>query len=85
MEKNDQIKFGKYKGKTFEYIYQNDKDYFTWLYENIDNTAIKELTGTMLGYYTTNKIEEIVKHCLINSGYAESEAALFIRKLKSNK
>ncbi len=31
------IKFGKYKGKTYQWIYENDKGYHYWACENIPN------------------------------------------------
>ena len=34
IEKLKEISFWKYKGKSFEYIFENDKKYFWWLYES---------------------------------------------------
>jgi len=42
------IKFGKYKGKTYEWVYKNDKNYHWWACENVPNyehnskTALKK-------------------------------------------
>jgi len=29
------IKFGKYKGKTYNWVYQNDLGWMTWAFENV--------------------------------------------------
>lgn len=31
------IKFGKYKGKTYQWVYDNDKNYHWWACENVPN------------------------------------------------
>tara|TARA_B110001469_G_scaffold5622_1_gene5869 strand:- start:205 stop:465 length:261 start_codon:yes stop_codon:yes gene_type:complete len=34
MDKNHVFRTGKYAGKTVNYVYQNDKRYFSWILEN---------------------------------------------------
>lgn len=34
--------YGKHRGKTFEYIADNDPDYIVWLYEKVKNIKISK-------------------------------------------
>jgi hypothetical protein len=45
--------FGKHKGKTFEWVYDNDLGYVSWLLENIDEDKNKHLYS-----YYSGRIEE---------------------------
>lgn len=49
------IPFGKYKGKTLEWIYFNDKSYFKWL-KNISKDYIQEVIAEF-----TLRLKDIVK------------------------
>ena len=40
LQPNDVISFGKYKGQTIRYIYDNDANYLSWLMENTDDFII---------------------------------------------
>lgn len=35
------IQFGKYKGKTYKWLKENDPHYFTWAEENVEGFGIK--------------------------------------------
>lgn len=37
MKSNEIIRFGKYKGQTYEYVFQNDPQYLLWCILNIDD------------------------------------------------
>lgn len=37
------IRFGKHKDKTYDYIYENDKEYVAWVLTNEDETYIKRI------------------------------------------
>lgn len=37
MKSNEIIQFGKYKGQTYEYVFQNDPQYLLWCILNIDD------------------------------------------------
>jgi len=74
--------YGKYKGKTLEYIIKIDKSYVKWLYTDCTDDDISYYAGKILGYTSHHKIEDIVIDCIISRGYATAEANLFIKKLK---
>ena len=79
------LKFGKYKGFSLQEVFDEDELYIEWLYNNHDSELIRNECYNLL--YSENdlsKIESIILHSLIKVGYSESEANIFIKKLKSN-
>ena len=74
--------FGKYKGKPIKEIWQIDPQYIKWLQENCDDWTVIEMINLFLNINENNKIELIIKEALMSRGYSESEALMFIKRLK---
>ena len=47
------INFGRHKGKTYDYIYENDKQYVRWVITNKDEKYIKKIKA-----YFVEKIQQ---------------------------
>jgi hypothetical protein len=50
---NYTIRFGKHRGKTYDWIYDNDKEYVAWVVTNKDETYIERIKK-----YFMERIEE---------------------------
>lgn len=80
------ITFGKYKGRSLESIYKIDPAYVEWLGNNTQSSTIRDNCNFLINYKEDkSKIEKIVYESIISRGYSESEANMFISKLKQNK
>ena len=42
------MNFGKHKGQTYNYIYDNDQQYTKWILTNTDNKYIKKIKAYFL-------------------------------------
>ena len=81
--------FGKYKSKYLFDIMQDNYKYIEWVYKISTNNNLTNACAILLGYLQPqydipdSKIEMIVKECIMHRGYSESEANIFLRKLKT--
>lgn len=80
------ITFGKYKGKSIEYIYNNDKQYINWLcsvswykerYPNLYNASIKTINNTKIKKYN-NKFIVYTDGSCPNNGTPKARSSIGI-------
>lgn len=50
------MNFGRHKGETYDYIYENDKNYVKWVITNKEDKYIKKIKG-----YFVERIQEDYK------------------------
>lgn len=83
------LSFGKYKGYLIDDVFKIDASYVQWLYENHTNNLIRDYCESIIKYSSNceplSKVESIVYDCIISRGYSESEANMFLKKLKTQK
>ncbi|UKK03009.2 hypothetical protein MACK_003111 [Theileria orientalis] len=60
-----EIKFGKYKGQTFAYVYENDPKYVEWV------KTLTELKGNMLEFVNFIKEREMCKSSIPSINYSQ--------------
>ena len=81
--------FGKYKTRTLQDILEENHKYLIWVYRISTSPNLSDACAILLKYIDAeieipdNKIEQIVKECIMHRGYSEAEANVFMRKLKT--
>jgi len=81
--KKTKLPYGKYKGQFIEDVLKKDPSYVKWLYTKCEDTDLSYAAAMCLGYTSNHKIEDVVLDCITSRGYSPTEAAFFIKKLKS--
>lgn len=56
---NKDIGFGKYRNNTIRYVYENNKQYLKWIFQNYDKQSLKDDIETYIKLLITN--EEVLK------------------------
>lgn len=74
--------FGKHKGSDLRTILRLYPSYIKWLSEDCTDPEIRFAAQVVLGTMDTGKLQTIVREALMHRGYSETEANMFIRRLK---
>lgn len=79
------LNFGKYKGQFLEDVFDIDRSYIEWIYKNHNSEVLKEECYELLYPKSIGKVEDIVRNALQHRGFSQTEANIFIKKLKGIK